>query len=445
MNTADQLSASEFIKALRQRCGLTLNAAQARRLAWLAERHGPPALWDGNDPWPRDARLVVVVRPPSALQLETQSDRLRPDGIVVIPCGEDPGYDALKSRLAAFGTIGTAGAAGPHQFWWGSPAHGTFASSFAWTDTNAGASASPPFERLQAGPTSTAATEEDARMTSERILSVWQQSDRPVVWRHGSARPVAADAEILSTDCDFAVHKRQRWQFDASVLYFGRRSAAETLLRMWTALCWYMPEVDDGLLLDQAWCLVTSQTCLDTLWLPAAQGAARDGRRSLRDGGNGNGADGDDFSSDPRFMARLKTARSAERTGFPELVMSSPAVTDRDPHALVVIRDAAGGTSSGFAALIERLAQAYADDPAGFRQVEIAICACKDDIEAALQGSPVERTLVINAAHHPVSDTFSRLAKADDPIVLALRAAVLDLGEYRAFRRARPTTKIGSA
>ena len=37
----------------------------------------------------------------------------------MIPFGENPAFDFLKSKLTEFGTVGACGADGPHELWWG--------------------------------------------------------------------------------------------------------------------------------------------------------------------------------------------------------------------------------------------------------------------------------------------------------------------------------------
>jgi hypothetical protein len=441
VSRTDGPSIDVFVERLHQRFGVTLNAAQVQRLAWLAMHFGPPALWDGSGAWPKDV-LVVVTAPPNALQIEFQRDRFREDMIVVIPCGECPAYDRLKSELIGFGTVGTAGAAGPHQFWWG----GSTRQPLTGSATAHGAQSTAPCHEasaqsgtswpLRPSPALMPVAGPGDRLTNaERILSAWEKSQRPVVSLDGFVYLAAGQIEMESIGCDFAVYKRDRWQFDTRCLYFGRRDAAEALLRTWAGLCLCFPGIDDGLLLDQAWCLSASQTPLDTFWLSARDDATTCDRSASRMLSDGDVSETADAWLDPLFMARVMKARAAERTGAPELLMSSGGESNDAADARVVIHVAPGDNPRVLALQVEALTGAFASDPAGFRRFELAICTSKDEVERVSRAGPAARTCVITSAHRPADDTFSRLAQAGGDIVYASSGDVVNLTDFRTLCR----------
>jgi hypothetical protein len=420
------------------------NDAQRRRLEWLRNRNGPGYVWTAKSQLPAKCRFAVVIEPPNGIQLERLLAALADDAVVVVPCGEDPAYDRLKSRLVAFGTVGVGGATGPHQMWWGGPrplvprplsvgAGSPDTASAVLTvarRTGQACDESP----LESPPLVPDTPVRDGTL-AECILTKWQSNDDPVIWIDGGFRSPADMPEIEPIDCDFAVFKRHRWLFDTDLLYFGRRHPAGVLLRAWAVFCRQFPGLDARILLDQAWCLVTSQLSLDTFWLPSARdrGEALPGSSPTVDRGEYSDLEfhGDACPADQFLRGRLKTARAAGRTGFPEVLLSVPAASGSDKRAIAIIRDVDVEESYALGTLIEALAQAFATDPGGFRQLEIAICTRREDLYAALQSAPVDRALVVTPKHRIAADTFRRLAEANEAIVIAPASVVVDLGARR--------------
>src|SRR5690349_17659622 len=96
---------------------ILLNGAQYRRLSWLVQRFGMPRL--NHDADDRQGGVVIVLEPPTGAGAELFVRALDGSAIVVIPFGENPAFDFLKSKLTDFGTVGSCGADGPHELWWG--------------------------------------------------------------------------------------------------------------------------------------------------------------------------------------------------------------------------------------------------------------------------------------------------------------------------------------
>ncbi|MDQ2081635.1 hypothetical protein RA307_15725 [Xanthobacteraceae bacterium Astr-EGSB] len=395
---------------LRREHGVTVNTQQRRRLAWLAARLGTPFVWTGLRPAPEECRLLVVVEPPGRLQLERLDQTLAQDGALVIPCGEDSAYDALKSRLSGFGIVGADGTEGPHQLWWG----GHAGRNAKCTIHNAEA---PAAMSLREPGT------DHGKSRAERLLTLWQACTQAVVWRTQATGGDASVARPLEFDCDFAVRRRTDWQLSPHTLYFGRRPAAEALLLTWTKFCRAFRTVDDMQLLDQAWCLVTSQTALDTLWLPEVDQPVA--IQSVK------GFAGECVMAVPEWS---RPVRPAERTGPPELSM--PGVTTTGRCAMAIVRDSQSRGSRALASTVEALAHAFAADPADFCQLEVVLCTTRDDLHAAFSAASVDSVLVVTPAHVVTADIFRKLA--DESRLCAVVSPplqVFDLAQSRALRR----------
>jgi hypothetical protein len=407
------VTADTFAERLRSEHGVTINAAQRRRLGWLARRRGAPFFWTGRQPLPDGCRFAVLIDPPGRVPLELAGAALADDGVLVIPCGEDPAYDALKSRLTPFGTVGADGARGPHQLWWGGRDWREFA--------RAEQVAMPPLVAMS--PDDNEPLRGDEPM-AERLLGLWRTRAQPLLWMVRPPEPGPGLGVLPALDCDFAVCRAARCRFETHTIHVGRRPAAETLLLTWVYLCNRFPTVDAAYLLDQAWCLATSQSGLDTIWLPA--GDADPVHRA------------DDDVNDARPAAlpeRLQAARRAERTGPPELAMASGVTSGR--RVLAVVRDAHAHGSGALAATLEALACAFVADPADYRQLELVLCTTRDELHAAFGTAAVDSVLVVAPARPIPIDTFRRLA--DDsrlcPVVASPPLQVFDIADFRSSRK----------
>jgi hypothetical protein len=375
-------SADTIADTLRHVHGVTVNPAQCRRLNWLASRQGAPFVWAGRQPLPDKCRFVVAVEPPGRLQLERVDRAIASDAVLAIPCGEDPAYDELKTRFTCFGTVGADGADGPHQFWWGgnTPRHVLRAGDVA-------ATAAPP-------PDIGSCLEAPL---AERLLSLWQASSQPVVWTDHARDEGARVAKPSAFDCDFAVRRLDDGRLSAAALYFGRRPAAAALLLTWEKFSRIFRKVDDMQLLDQAWRLVTSQTPLDTLWLPEFHDdvARKSAPSCIREW--------------TVAMAEWpQSTHPAARTGPPELSMRGAAATGRS--ALAIVRDSQSRGSRALASTVESLAHAFATDSADYCQLEVALCATRHELQAAFAAASVDSVLVVTPAHAITDDIFRKLA-----------------------------------
>ena len=278
---------SDHLDHLLQSSGVTLSAPQRRRLDWLVDRLGPAIIHQGSTQGTKHRGVVIVVEPLSGAGAELLVRSLHSDSAVVIPFGENPAFDFLKSKLTDFGTIGP-NIDGPHELWWGGHkwrALGTgehfrtdlplrVVSCYArtlgadhaqkLTDALTGFGIAFTIEPIDAadGDAISAADKADF------VQRMWRQHSEPLLFIDADA--VLAEPPMLpaNLDCDFAVHKWNRWEMSARTLYFGRTAAAETLLQNWHHIARAYPSVWDGYLIDQAWSLTSSQLALETVWLP---------------------------------------------------------------------------------------------------------------------------------------------------------------------------------
>ena len=418
---------------------IKLARPQRRRLQWLVERFGAPRLHHGAER--QHGGVVIVLEPPTGTGAELLARALDSNTIVVIPFGENPSFDFLKSKLTDFGTVGSCGAEGPHELWWGGAnwtvlkrAANEYAALPRIVSCYPRATGEGHGRRLQQAAAKLGLDADvepidtvrgDEGMTCFETIEFLQR----VRARHSEPLLFVADGAILNgapvlptnLSCDVALHKWNRWEFSARTLYLGRSAATEALLRNWQHLAASFPQVWDGYLLDQAWSLTASQTALDTLWLPrsyhcpATDTAAQQATvvHPLRTG--------TDLGPDPHFAGMLRAPRRAGRTGAgePLLVMTSRAGSEQG--IMVIVRDTEGTDARAVAASVEAVAGAFANDSGGFAQLEVALCPWQDDVAAATGAARLAKHRIVEIAPGQMAsrDLFRTLARsaASDRVV----------------------------
>jgi hypothetical protein len=421
---------------LLQSSGIKLGQVQRRRLHWLVERFGGPVMQRGAEGCTGDGAVVIVAEPPSGAGAELFCRALPEGCVVVIPFGENPAFDFLKSKLTEFGTIGPSGADGPHELWWGGTSW-----SIPW---RYGTCSAPPPRVISCYPRGF--DEGPARHLKqalerlqldfniepiipghgfeircaekvEFILRMWRRYRQPLLFVDAGA--VLQEAPLLpaSLDCDVALHKWNRWEMSARTIYLAPSSATEALLQTWHQLATLYPTVWDGYLLDQAWSLTSSQTALDTVWLPRSYHALR-GELRARDATiiHNLPATTLDLGPDPDFAAQQRVARRASRAGArePLIVIRSPASTGEG--IAVILRDVEASNARAVATSIETLTSAFADDCGGFGQLELSLCLQQDDVSVAREAAKMAkcRFLEIAAGAKIPADLFGSLARYED-------------------------------
>ncbi len=227
--------------------GFKLGPRQRERLAWLIARNGPPRMWDGSTALPDGVRSVIVTEAPTGPRIELLRRALAPDAVVMIPYAENPVFDFLKSKLVDFGTVGAAGADGPHQLWWGGLGWQDFLASAPGGDVPMVVSGycrpDQAYDARRLGETLAAlgipfdirAIDVPAEaMPAAKIAlmhDAWQRGTGPILWLDPSTLVRGVPVLPTAMACDFAVHKWRRWEFALGTLYFGRSAEAEAMLR----------------------------------------------------------------------------------------------------------------------------------------------------------------------------------------------------------------------
>jgi hypothetical protein len=413
-----------------------LGEPQRRRLAWLAAHCGEPVVWDRHSPPPDSARVIIVVEPPTGPGAESFYRALHPRSIVVVPFGENPVFDFLKSKLRDFGTIGPSGAEGPHELWWGGRDWAAVLDPTAEAPPPLIVSCHPrrgdaaPIRRLTRSIEALGLdfvveaidTDHPEMMhASEKagfIQNVWMKQGRPILWVEPDAILAKPPSLLASIDGDFAVHKWNRWEMTARTLYFGRSNAAQALLHAWHCFTSSYPTVWEGYLLDQAWSTVASQMPLETIWLPrsyhaaAADQAGRKPAVVVHDIEATTSDLGPDFS----ISRALRAARRAGRIGAPEslVVMKSPQPSDQ--AVTVILRDINNTGARTLAAHVEAITSAFATDCGGYGHLELSLCHWQEDVKATISAAHFGNNRILEIApSDDLSDgLFRRLSQSAD-------------------------------
>jgi hypothetical protein len=413
------------------RHGVRLGHEQGRRLQWLSETFGPLVPWS-NLPSPRDGRTVVVIDPPTGAAAELLCGTLTAGDAVVIPFGENPAFDFLKSKLTEFGTVG-ASTDGPHELWWG---------GLDWRLPHAARAADVmrivschpksvgdlhvyhlrrSLERLglpfEIEPVET--RQRDVVGAAEKadfIMRMRRRHDAPLLFVDAGVMLQSVPALPLHAACDFAVHKWNGWEMSARTLYFGRSEAAGQLLTIWQEIASSHPDVWDGYLIDQAWSLTSSQMPLDTVWLPrsyhalAGEAGARDAAivHDLR-------PTTADLGPDPEFAEMVRTARRAGRAGARDPLLIVQSDHSCEQAITVILRDVEGSNARDTAASIQALTRAFTNDNGGFSRLELSLCPWQRDVRVARQAAFLadNRVLEVVPGQELPPNMFRALAAAD--------------------------------
>lgn len=418
---------------LLQQHGVKLGASQLRRLDWLVRKFGPVVLGEHGAPT-SDGRVVVVIDPPSGARAELLYGSLDAKTAVVIPFGENPAFDFLKSKLTEFGTVGASGAEGPHELWWGGlawPAPKKVVADGALRVVSCYPRAlgemhayhlRRSLERLGVAHNIEAvdALHGTRLLASEKadfVAKMWDRHGVPLLFVDADVMLQALPTLPLETNCDFAVHKWNGWEMSARTLYFGRSNAAGALLTTWQELAKSYNAVWDGYLLDQAWSLVSSQAPLDTVWLPRSYHAVA-GEVSAKQAVivHNLKPTTTDLGPDPDFAETARPSRRAGRTGAREslVVVSSKAVSDK--AVTVILRDFEASGARATAASIQAVTSAFAADCGGFSRLELSLCPWQDDVRVAKEAAFLAANRVIEIApwQELPSDLFRSLAVSDN-------------------------------
>jgi hypothetical protein len=412
----------------RDAAQLCLGAEQRRRLAALIARSCGCVIWDGTSDVPALNVVVVVLASATAPRIESLIGSLHENSIVVIPFGENPAFDLLKSKLFAYGSIGSQGSASPHHLWWGGVKPLTVPTGiYRKQDTlfasrcdrqnlteDKASRLTAALDRLGLSSVieTTAENGRDGSRGSSKIdfiVRQWEETARPIFW-------IAAEANVRqhpllpqALGCDFAVHKRRCGELDTGALFFHQTDAARDLLQVWQSLGRSYPDLAEAFLLDQAWTLVASQRSIETAWLPDSYWhtgnlAACDSAVVIQCDPIHAAA-----SVDESVAQRCHRARRFGRHQAPEphLIMQAPGPT-RGPIT-VLIRDVLASDARNVGAAVEAVARAFAANAGGFARLELVLCAWEDDVESVMQIDDDSWVVVTDPSERLLPGAFTML------------------------------------
>jgi hypothetical protein len=245
------------------------------------------------------------------------------------------------------------------------------------------------------------------------IIRQWEQTGRPILWIAAGANVRQHPLLPQALGCDFAVHKKRSGEMDTGALFFHQTDTARDLLEIWQRLCRSYLDIPEAFLLDQAWALVASQRQIETAWLPD----------SYWHNGNLGTCDSrvviqcDPIEAVPSYeenlVVRCHRARRFGRHQAPEphLIMRGPKQAGR--LITVVIRDVLAGDALNTSGAIETIARAFENDPGGFSQMEVVLCAWDEDTESVMRIDDDCWVLVTDPSERLPSDAFAMLARSN--------------------------------
>jgi hypothetical protein len=419
--------------------GLRLGKAQYDRLTFLTDQYGPATLGNGEAP---QGGVIILKEPPSGAAAELFYRSLTPGCAVVIPTGENPGFDFLKSKLTEFGTVAPCGTDGPHEMWWGGIGWSKFLSAAAESAVKPrivscyprGASEGRAEElrrslerlRLHAHVEAIETQFDDRLLCFEKaefMLRMWSTYAEPLLFVAHDA--VLREAPLLPAflGCDVALHKWNRWEMSARTLYLGRSDPAAMLLRTWQQLAASYPAIWEGYLLDQAWSLTSSQRPLDTVWLPrsyhALAGDLGAARASIA---YAQPTTTLELGPDPGFATLVRAARRAGRTGARDAFMVMTSQSGAGNNVMVILRDVSTSDAIDVAATVEAVTGAYAAACGGYGRLELSLCGWQEEVGAAREAAAQAHYRILEIAPgQPIANDFFVRHAADDAAMTARR------------------------
>lgn len=409
-----------------------LGDVQRYRLQQLVRRHCETVVWDGAGLIEAPDMAVVVLNSAPALRVEALIRSLHENSIVIVPFGENPSFDFLKSRLHGYGSIGSEGTVAPHHIWWGGVKPPSVPTGLYSTEDTlfvslhqrgfiaeekAGKLAADlqrlRLDHIVEGSGSEISIHASGLPKIDFIIRQLERANRPIFWIDPDARVRHHPLLPQSLGCDFAVHKRPSGQMETGAVFFHQTEPARALLDIWRRLSVNFPDLPEAFLLDQAWTLVSSQRQIETAWLPGAYWQAAD----LEPWNRTTIIQYDPISTPPPpeeyFTLPFQRARQFGRHQAPEAHLIMPGPTQTRGPITVLIRDVLAGTAQSVSAAIEAAARAFATDPAGFSRLEVVLCAWDSDVDSVMQIEDDSWVLVTDPSERLQLDAFSKLDISD--------------------------------
>jgi hypothetical protein len=440
---------------------LCLGGIQRHRLLQLIRRYSGRVLWDGASTVTAPAMSVVVLNSATAPCIETLVSSLHENSIVIIPFGENPTFDFLKSKLHAYGSIGSQGKTAPHHVWWGGVKPlsvptglyrkddtlfaSLFQSGFIFEEKAAKLSADLErlsLDRVVEGLPSELPGHPDGLHKIDFIIRQWERANRPIFWIDPEARVLGHPILPQSLGCDFAVYKHPSGEMETGAIFFHQTEAARALLDTWRRLTRDYPDLPETFLLDQAWTLVSSQRQIETAWLPDTYWRSAGFQAWHRAGIVQYDPVSRPCAAQGYFTPPFQRARRFGRHQAPEAHLIMPGLAQMRGPITVLIRDVLAGNAQSVSGAVEAVAQAFATDPGGFSHMEVVLCAWDDEVDSVMQIEDDTWVLVTDPSERLELNAFSMLGLSDIMKMGPIRqiySATTDQNARSIFRLADPS------
>lgn len=399
-----------------------------RHLCRIVSGRGPVTTWTKE----RDispCAAVVIDEPPSPPHADAFRRALAPDATVIIPFGENPAFDYLKSKLRCHGVIGASAPDAPHQIWWGgktiakpvnclSAIRQSHLVTCVRPNTPQDANAALFAKGLDIVDISYSIERDEAfvhcddkpDIRSRLLLAAWDCCEKPLIWLDPVSTIDLTGISLNIDGADFAVVSSTAG-FSTSLLYFGRSQAAHDLLKSWHSLCLEFPKLPANYLLDAAWAMISSQRPLVTQWLPPQNAAARI-----------QYSDCQPAPALEHYMLTTpsqKQARRASRTGAPEPYYVVKSHFDgRGPLMLITTSEA---SARDVAYTVESAIAAFAEWDGGFSSLGIMICQNEREASDTIRMNSEDWILYVLPGHLLDREVFRNIsahAQADRPVFI---------------------------
>lgn len=397
-----------------------LGAIQRHRLLRLMRRYCASVVWDGESRVTAPGVAVLIVNSSTSTRIEALISALHENSIVIIPFGENPIFDFVKSKLHAYGSIGSQGVTAPHHVWWGGVKPLAAPTGlYQKEDTQFVSSVSSDIGERQLaidmkrlGLNLALDAPKDRPRGTDKIdfmIAQWEQTSRPIFWIDPAATVHQHPVLPQSLGCDFAVHKRRSGEMQPGALFFHQTEPARALLDVWQRLTRAYPDLEEGFLLDQAWTLASSQRQIETAWLPDLYWKA--GTPDIRERNAVIQYDPSCGTRDPEeyLTWRCQRARRFGRHQAPEAHLIMHGAIRTRGQITVLLRDVLASSAESVSAAIEAVTQAFANDSAGFSQMELVLCAWDDDVDTVMQIDDDTWVLVTDPSERLEPDAFGKL------------------------------------
>jgi hypothetical protein len=107
------------------------------------------------------------------------------------------------------------------------------------------------------------------------ILQMMEQERRPVCWIDADAKLLNIPHYLNSFEYDFAVMRREGWNFWSAQVVFGNTESAKKILQRWLDYSQNFPYIFDQATLGYAFWDVSLETDVNSFWIPEESAVKR--------------------------------------------------------------------------------------------------------------------------------------------------------------------------